>query len=146
MGNALNIRFTNKTDYEDGLAFGEIRLNDFVENFESPLTFWDAAHYEQQWKDGIARLLKGAQRSCVITSIVDPQNEADCFGVWWTLYRDGEYVVAHNQLLLTEVLGRFDPENPYEFIPARASVSPDGEPISEWRVRLDGISLPAQSD
>lgn len=37
---SLRIRFINKTDYEPGLARGEITLNDFVEEFESSLALW----------------------------------------------------------------------------------------------------------
>lgn len=135
---ALTIRFIKKTDYEPALALGEIALDDLVESFETWLTFWDTDQYENQWREGIHRLLEGAPRSCLITSISDPNCE--WFGVWWKLYREGEYVVVQNQLLLSKVPGcNFNSKNPYEFIPDRSSFSEDGVPVSEWRIKFNDI-------
>jgi len=108
---SLRIRFINKTDYEPNLALGEIALTDFLENFEISLAFWGADRYEKQWRQGIDRLLEGASKWCLITSMLDPKCEH--FGVWWKLYREGEHVMVQNQLLLADVLGRtFDPDEP----------------------------------
>lgn len=134
----LTIRFINKTDYEPGVALGEITLDDFVESFESWLTFWNVDQYENQWREGIHRLLEGAPKSCLITSIAEPKYEH--FGAWWKLYRDGEYVVVQNQLLLSMVLGNnFNSGNPYEFIPDRSSFSEDGVAVSEWCIKFNSI-------
>jgi hypothetical protein len=87
------------------------------------------------------RLLKGALRSCLITSISDPESDADVFGTWWTLYREGNDVVVHNQILLTEVFGNsFNPDDTYAHIADRTSVSEDGAAISEWFLQFDSIS------
>ena len=136
---SLRIRFIKKVDYEPALALGEITLDDFVETFEAPLTFWSADRYESQWREGVDRLLKGALRSCLITSMLGSGSEP--FGVWWKLYREGDYVVVQNQLLLAEVLGGdFDPDEPYRFIRDRQSCSADdGAPISEWVIGFDTI-------
>jgi hypothetical protein len=115
---SLRIRVIKKTDYEPALALGEITLDDFVETFETLLTFWGADRYEYQWREGLDRLLKGAAKSCLITSMLDSKYEN--FGVWWKLYREGDQVVVQNQLLLSDVLGRhFDPDDPYQSIPDR---------------------------
>jgi hypothetical protein len=135
---SLRIRFINKTNYEAGLALGEIALDDFVENFETPLTYWDADRYEKQWRQGLDRLLAGASRSCLITSMLSPNYEV--FGVWWKLYREGPQIVVQNQLLLSDVLAReFDPEDPYKSIPDRVSLSEDGTPVSEWLFAFNQI-------
>jgi hypothetical protein len=137
---SLRIHFVKKkTDYEPDVALGEIVLDDFVERFETPLTFWDADRYESQWRQGIDRLLAGAQKSCLITSMLEPKYEH--FGTWWVLYRDGQRVVVQNQLLLLDVIGSdFDPDQPYAFIRDRISLSADGEPISEWLLNFNDIS------
>jgi hypothetical protein len=138
---SLRIRFTNKTDYEPGLALGEITLDDFVETFETALTFWGAERYESQWREGIDRLLQGASRSCLITSLVD--SGCEVFGVWWKLYREGNHVVVQNQLLLSSVFGKnFNPDDPYSSIPDRMFLNCDGEQISEWSVEFAKIRLP----
>jgi len=135
---SLTIRFVNKTEYEPDVALGEIALDDFVERFEAFLGFWDAARYESQWRRGIDRLLDGAPKSCLITSMSEPGYEH--FGTWWVLYRDGQRVVVQNQLLLLDVIGSdFDPNEPYASIRDRVSLSADGEPISEWSLNFDDI-------
>jgi hypothetical protein len=135
---SLRIRFINRIDYEPALALGEITLDDFVETFETPLTFWSADRYENQWREGIDRLLKEASRSCLITSMLDPKTEV--FGVWWKLYRDGDQVVVQNQMLLSDVFGKnFDADEPYRSIPDRLSVNADGEPVAEWFLKFDKI-------
>jgi hypothetical protein len=136
---SLTIHFVKKLDYEPDVALGEIALDDFVEHFESPLTFWDVDRYENQWREGIERLLGGAPKSCLITSMLEPKYEH--FGTWWVLYRDGQRVVVQNQLLLLDVFGSdFDPDQPYDCIRDRISLSADGEPISEWFLNFDEIS------
>jgi hypothetical protein len=135
---SLRIRFTNRTDYEPDLALGEITLDDFVETFETSLTFWSADRYERQWQDGIDRLLKGALRSCLITSMLDSRSEV--FGVWWKLYREGDHIVVQNQLLPAEVFGGdFDPDEPYRSIPARLPPNAEGAPVSEWFLEFSKI-------
>jgi hypothetical protein len=135
---ALKIHFINKLDYEPALALGEIKLDDFVETFETPLTFWSATRYEKQWREGIDRFLKGAPKSCLITSMLDPKSEA--FGVWWILYRDGRNVAVQNHLLLSSILGRnFSPDDPYRSIPDRLTSSDDGERVSEWFLEFDSL-------
>jgi hypothetical protein len=135
---SLRIRFINRMDYEPDLALGEITLDDFVEKFETPLTFWNADRYERQWRDGIARLLNGALRSCLITSMLDSRSEV--FGAWWKLYREGDHVVVQNQLLLSELFGGdFDPDEPYRYIPERQKSSAEGIPISEWLLEFSSI-------
>jgi len=139
---SLKIRFINKTDYEPGLARGEITLHEFVEEFESSLALWNAERYERQWQEGIERLRHGAASSCLITSVWASPRDSDCdvFGVWWKLYRVGERVVVQNQLLLSSVFGReFDPDDPYRSIPERRSVNAEGVQVSEWTVEFDSI-------
>jgi hypothetical protein len=137
---SLTIRFLNSVGYEPDLALGEITLDDFVETFDIPLTFWSAARYERQWREGIDRLLKGAARSCLITSMLDPRSEA--FGDWWKLYREGDHVLVQNQMLLTEVYGKnFDPDEPYRSIPERLPFNAEGTPISEWCLEFNKIVL-----
>jgi hypothetical protein len=135
---SLRIHFINRMDYEPALALGEITLDDFVETSETPLTFWSADRYERQWREGIDRLLKGALRSCLITSMLDSRSEP--FGVWWKFYREGDHVVVQNQLLLSEVLGGdFDPDRPYPSIPDRLQFSAEGAPVSEWVLEFSQI-------
>jgi hypothetical protein len=138
---SLTIHFVNKTDYEPDVALGEIALDDFVERFEAPRTFWDTDRYESQWRQGIAQLLDGASKSCLITSILEPGYEH--FGTWWVFYRDGPRVLVQNHLLLLNVIASdFDPDQPYASIRDRISLSADGEPISGWYLNFDDINRP----
>ena len=135
---SLTIHFINKTNYGADVALGEVALDDFVERFEASLIFWDTDRYESQWRQGIDRLLDGAPKSCLITSILEPKYEH--FGTWWVLYRDGQQVLVQNQLLLLDVFGSgFDPDQPYASIRDRVSLCAEGERISEWSINFDDI-------
>jgi hypothetical protein len=140
---SLNIEFIG--EYEPGVGHGLISVNDFVEDFESDLTFWTAYRYEAQWREGIDRLLRGESRSCLITSIWGRPAEGP-FGVWWTLYRQGHLVVVRNQLLFSSVFPEFNPEEPYGSIPERTLVNEEGNEISEWSLEVNSISPLLPSD
>jgi hypothetical protein len=70
---------------EPNVAIGQIALGTFVEEFEMALTTWNRERYEQQWREGIQRILNGASKSCLITSF---WGDKDAFGgEWWRMYR-----------------------------------------------------------
>src|SRR5579862_862278 len=134
---SIAIRFLTgiqKEKDEPDFAVGQITLGSFVEEFESILSVWDLERYEQQWQEGIQRLLRGASRSCLMTSLWGDLNGHGF--AWWPLYRVGNEVVVQNALIWDpEMIDRdFDPKDPYRFIPEHRSLSEDGQQISEWRV------------
>jgi hypothetical protein len=49
-------------------AEGELTAGEHSERFRSDLSVWRKADYEKQWKQGVARLLSGAQSSALVTS------------------------------------------------------------------------------
>lgn len=108
-----------------------ITIGGFQERFESSVEFWSESQYELQWAKAVQRLLSGAAKSALITSITDPSSAN--FLVWWPIYKIGSSVHFQTHVLFLSELDRaFDPENPYQHIPQRATTSDDGEPISEW--------------
>ncbi|MGH7193160.1 MAG: nucleotidyltransferase domain-containing protein [Candidatus Saccharimonadales bacterium] len=110
---------------------GTVTIGDFEERFESSVEFWSEAQYELQWAKAIHRLISGAAESALITSITSAATANFLF--WWILYRVDQHVhFQHHVLFLSELSGAFDPENPYQHIPQRATTSDDGAPISEW--------------
>jgi hypothetical protein len=82
---AANDEGLNQTGAGPGWGRGRITLDDFVEDFESPLWFWKTADYERQWTQGIQRILEGEPKSCLITALIEPIQTADyVFGSWWS--------------------------------------------------------------
>ena len=52
---------------------------------------------------------------------------------WEELDDDDVRIFFQNHILfLSELKNRFDPDDPFRFVPERAEVNPDGERISEW--------------
>jgi hypothetical protein len=51
--------------------FGEIVLGDYRELFISLIGFWSPRDYEDQWREGIRRVVQ-RERSCLVTSLDDP--------------------------------------------------------------------------
>lgn len=112
---------------------GQIRIGAFVESFIVDLSFWTVEQYEQQWRQGLERILVGADSTCLVVSLPPPEHAN--FIVWWVIYRVGADLRVQNGILFTEEFdGVFDPSNPYRYIDARATVSEDGDRISEWAV------------
>lgn len=127
---ALKIYFLDDATAVD-LCRGEIVLNNFVERFEAPLSFWSASQYKKQWSEGLRRIIDGDSRSCLITSMYDPKKAN--FIVWWPMYRYPDRIVVQNQILFMNKLPElFDPSDPYRFIGEHVSIGDEGEPVSEW--------------
>ena len=64
------------------------------------------------------------------------------FGGWrWLMYRVGRDIVLQDQLILSETVPGFDPNDPYDTIEPRES---DGA-VSEWTVPFSAIEKFAQS-
>lgn len=118
---------------------GKIVIGDFSEEFRSPIGFWSQAEYRAHWEDAIRRLISGQDRSCLITTMLDPQNAN--FIVWWPLWRSkGDTVLCRNQVLFLKNLpGRFDPANPYasvsEYSPRKGKDKP-----SEWQIPISDLA------
>ena len=148
----LAICFTNVVTSDElkpndpgpGWGRGRITIDDFAEDFESPLWFWKTADYERQWAHGIQRILDGEPKSCLITSLIDPVRTGDyVFGSWWKLYLDGVNVILQQQLLIGDVVGaRFDVTDPYSAVPDYRPTTEEGEPLSSWITSLNEFKLP----
>jgi len=118
--------------------FGTIQIGDFKENFEIDLSFWSLDQYVDHWKQSLARLIEGETKSCLLTSLSDPA-EANFF-YWWPMYREGNKIFVQNGVLfLDEAKDSFTPENPYQSIPERETISEDGELISEWEISVNTL-------
>jgi hypothetical protein len=133
----FDIRFTGETsdDSEIGNAgyYGELTLGEDSESFVSLIGYWSPRDYEQQWLQGIQRVIVANRASCLITSIHDPA-DADVIS-WWLLYPDGEVVhVREALLLLKDSRSTFSTADPYAAIPARQLNDESGAEISEWTV------------
>jgi hypothetical protein len=113
---------------------GEIVLGDYRELFISLIGFWSPRDYEDQWREGIKRVVQ-REKSCLVTSVDDPA-ESEVI-TWWRLYPVGRTVYVRNSLLLLEDLpDAFSTRDPYASILDRHTVD-DGHQISEWEVGLD---------
>jgi CdiI N-terminal domain len=75
--------------------WGRTQLGACAEDFLAPLGPWQRADYERQWIEAARRLLGPASRAAFFTA---------SFRFWWVLWREGEEVIAHEELLLPERL------------------------------------------
>ncbi len=114
---------------------GEIMLGDHLEKFEAVTSFWNAEDYQKHWKQAIERIVHGEEKSCLITSMDDP-NIAN-FIFWWPIYREGNRVFIQNQVLfLDDERISFNPIDPFASIKDRETLTESGLPISEWEFAL----------
>jgi len=122
--------------------YGKIRIGEFQETFIASLFFWSRTQYEQHWRTALERIIAGATQSALITSYAEPPANVtgDDYLVWWPLYREGDLVYVHNQLLFFRQLSRpFSVEHPWESIGERETVDDEGAQISEWITSVQSI-------
>lgn len=116
-------------------AEGEIVLGDYSESFLSLIGFWSPSDYQSHWHASVERLVHDGRDSCLITSLQDPAESE--YLMWWLLYPAGHTVFVQNALLLYKNLTKsFVPSDPYRAVPARRTLTGDGDPISEWELSL----------
>lgn len=126
----------------DGLpsCWGEIIINDFKEKFIMSLDSWSLNDYQQQWREGLAKIHQQSQ-SCLVTSAQNLTTKP--LVNWWVLYRHGDTIFIQNHLLFGKRFATklakipFTPATCYDYIPPRETISDDGTPISEWSVKVD---------
>ena len=136
----FSINLTNKEfiDGNERFLVGDIQLGEFHEIFMASMSYWNKSDYLMQWKVALIKICNGNDKSCLITSMFDPSIANFIF--WWTLYLDGKTVHIQNQIFFLDELEKpFLEANPYEFIPARKTVSDEGDKISEWHVDVNYI-------
>jgi CdiI N-terminal domain len=104
-----------------------------AERFAAPLYFWDESAYERQWRDGVERLVGGADTSCLVTVMHDPMD--DQTAQWWELYRLGDTVAVHERLSVPD-FGPLDPEAIYDEVGPYRPENDEGHTVSEWRLPL----------
>lgn len=120
-------------------VLGQIQIGKFRERFMMPIEYWTIEDYEEQWKEGLDRI-KVYDQSCLITAIQDPK--WDPFLEWWALYKEGNTIFVQNYLfpaeVYQEIIGSklFTRETCYQFIPARETVTEEGEKVAEWKISL----------
>lgn len=118
---------------------GLITIGPFQERFVAPLDYWTASDYERHWVHAISRLLDTSDRSCLVTSMHDP--ETANFIEWWPLYRIANTVfIQHHLLFLDALVIPLNPNDLFPLVPQRRTVNEDGDPISEWQVPIEDLA------
>lgn len=117
---------------------GRITLGDFSEEFESSLSYWAQADYEQQWLEAARRIKAGQTKSAFIVDMYNPSKTP--FIMWWPIWRRDNTILVQNQLLLFRNLTvAYESTNPYIHIGERTTKNENGEAISEWQLTLKDI-------
>jgi hypothetical protein len=136
----FSISLDRKDLYSDGdlFALGSLKIGYFSEDFRSSLSYWDRNKYLSQWREALKRLLNGERCSALVTTMYDPKNANFIF--WWVMYLIGDDVHMQNHVLFLDELERqFDESELYSFIPEREEQTEEGQPISEWVVKISAI-------
>ena len=108
---------------------GKLCSGDHRETFISLIGFWSPRDYEEQWTEGIARVVNGGVDSCLINSLHDPA--AVEIIRWWLLYPVARTVhVQTGFLILAQQNQQFSTRDPYASIPPRVTID-EGQEVSE---------------
>lgn len=123
---------------DDIFVFGTIKIDDFSENFQASLSYWNRDTYLFQWQQGLTRLLNGENQSALVTTMYNPATANFIF--WWVIYLVGNAVHIQNHVLFLDDLAKpFNELHLYDFIPTREITTENNEPISEWVIELSDI-------
>lgn len=121
-------------------ANAEIIIDRHKEITEVPLQYWRREQYRQQWQSALDRIVSGQPTACLITGMYDPKSAN--FIMWWPMWREGEIVYIQNQILfMDKIRANFNENEPHQYIPKRATVTDEGEKISEWAVKVSDIRI-----
>lgn len=113
------------------ILWGRVDLGDYSERFTAPLGLWQRADYERHWLDAARRLLGESDRTAFFTW---------AYGMWWTMWREGNRVFVHEELMVPErYSGPYDGVVPYHIIGDRVTDCEHEHPISEWEIALDDL-------
>ncbi len=127
--------------------WGRIQINDFEEKFVMSVAQWSLGDYKRQWHEGLERIKK-LPTSCLVTTVQNPNMVPGIerpFINWWTLYRENDKIILHNQILVSELLretiapGAFTVDDCYSFIGPKYHLGQEGK-ISEWVVKLEDLN------
>lgn len=123
---------------QNAYAPGQIIISEFEESFLSSLSFWTKTQYQEHWNEAVTRLIRGEEKSALITSI--PELEYANFISWWPMWRVHNTVYIQNQILfLNELHKPFDVSHWFDFVEDRQTQSEDGVLLSEWSLTLDDL-------
>jgi len=129
---------------EDGIpqAGAQLRLGNDIFVFTIDLSHWSIPDYEQQWREGIWRLLEGASSSALMTAYAGPNGHMHHM---WAFWREEKYLYVQQHAVINRELDHpFVPRNPYAYVGARIDASSYELPIPEWRVNLSDIFAAAK--
>ncbi|WP_422368787.1 hypothetical protein [Pelagibius sp.] len=133
-------------DYEGELvALGSLKIGEFRESFHASLSYWGRDRYLTQWREALERLIKGAPRSALVTSMHSPATTN--LIRWWPLYRIGDNAHFQEQVLFMNQLEQpFEEADLYRLVPPRETTSEDSERLSEWALNLTAIETFLESE
>jgi hypothetical protein len=122
---------------EELCLYGNISVGEFSERFASPVGFWRAEDYRDQWQ-WVLGTLEDDHPKCLVTAMRDPRL-ATLIEVW-PVYRVEEIVFFQHRIIFCNDIGKSaDLGTIYDAIGARETRSDDGTPISEWSVPMGSI-------
>ena len=127
----------------DEVALGIIQIGDYVESFESDLSYWSAGEYAKQWAAAIRGLVH-VGRAVLVTSMVEPSNSN--FIRCWVIYALGDVAAFQEHIIFTENLSAtFDPWHAERSVSNRRTCTVDGDQISEWQCLVSDVLAFASS-
>lgn len=123
------------SSFSETYLSGVICLGEFREEFASSLSYWIRDDYENQWREGIERILSGdLDASAIVVDIMSPY-KTDSTLSWWLMYVEGEFVCFQEHILDFGRLPKgFQRRNLYSYIPSRHETKSDCSELapSEW--------------
>jgi hypothetical protein len=118
-------------------AGAELVVGDGRVCFLVDLSYWSIPAYQHQWREGISRLVQGAQTTALMSAY---RGRGESAHVMWALWRDNGHVYVQEQSVVPADLEvPFDPDDPYVHVGDRIPASENALPIPEWRCDIEHV-------
>lgn len=120
---------------ENNTIIGEVKIDEYIEEIEIDLSYWNKNDYKTQWRDAIDNLKKGEEKWALVTSMSDLKTAN--FITIWPMYRINETIYIQNQVLfLDDIKDDFSIKKINKFLDERDS----DEEVSEWKTTLGELT------
>jgi hypothetical protein len=120
-------------------AAGTVTFGDLSESFHVGLERWSEGDYLTQWREGVARIVRGEAVSCLVTWVPARDHPSEPLS-WFALYRDGGRVFLQEHVIPGDQIdAEFDPKDPYRLVLPREVARKGATRPSEWVTSVEDL-------
>jgi hypothetical protein len=138
MGMAITVEPLDFNPSLSDMACATFNFSGEIEICNLQTQYWSLNDYYGQWVEALNRVIDQLLPAAMITSIVDSDAAANV--VAWILFplTDGNVAIQQRILLSDKFIGPLGVID-YDMLRQRETIDEDGNPVSEWSVKIEDL-------